>query len=120
MENYCIIEITFPDTGEVKYIAPYNSITSYPKRAIHYSLNDNSAKERIATIPAYLNPQLIDTRQMIGTYISTYKGKFRFESIIDMVCKNNVTAILSFPILLPIALFIRFRKMYNQYVTNNR
>jgi hypothetical protein len=120
MEDNYIIEVTMPDTGEIKYLTAWNDLISDPNGASKYVKRSVAAAHKIENLPRSLNPRLVDRRMVIGTYISTYKGKFRFERIVDIVCRNNVTAILSLPILLPIALFIRFRKMYNQYVTNHR
>ena len=117
--NY-IIEVTMPNTGEIKYLTTWNDLTSDPNGATKFRKNSVEATHRLNNLPREINPRLIDRRMVIGTYISTYNGKFRFDRIVDIVCRNNVTAILSLPILLPIALFIRFRKMYNEYVTNHR
>lgn len=120
MDDNYIIEVTIPETGEIKYITTWNNLISDPNGASRYVKRSVTAAHIIELLPKSLNPRLVDRRMVIGTYISTYKGKFRFERIIDIACRNNVTAILSLPILLPIALFIRFRKMYNQYVTKHR
>lgn len=109
-----------PDTGEIKYLTAWDNLISDPNGASRYVKRSVAAVHKIESLPRSLNPRLVDRRMVIGTYISTYKGKFRLDRIIDMACRNNVTAILSLPILLPIALFIRFRKMYNEYVTNHR
>ena len=120
MDDNYIIEVTMPNTGEIKYLTTWGGLISDPNGATRYIEHSMAAAYQMQSLPRDLKPRLVDRRMVIGTYISTYNGNFRFEKIVDIMCKNNVTAILSLPILLPIALFIRFRKMYNKYVTNNR
>lgn len=121
--NY-IIEVTMPNTGEIKYLTRGNDLTSDPNGATKFRKNSIEATHRLNNLPREINPRLIDRRMVIGTYISTYNGNFRFQRILEIACKNNVTAILSLPILLPIALTIvgirTLKDKYNQYVTNHR
>ena len=109
-----------PETNEVRYLGANSQFYKDPKFASRFRKDSFAAQYSIRHIPTEFSPHLIDGTLVLGTYISTYNGKFKFDRIVDIVCRNNVTAILSLPILLPIALLIRFIKMYNQYVTNHR
>ena len=121
--NY-IIEVTMPDTGEIKYLTTWNGLTSDPNGAKRFRKNSAEATHKLNNLPRNLNPRLVDRHMVIGTYISTYNGKFRFKKIVDTACKNNVTAILILPILVLIGLIVRLRyetiKLSDKYVTNNR
>jgi hypothetical protein len=102
-----IIEVTMPNTGAVGYIAEDNDIVDDPRLAIRYPEHSVAAQYRINGIPNRLNPRLIDGGLMLGTYISTYNGKFTFSKIIDVIGNSHLLSLITLPIMLPIALIIR-------------
>ena len=128
MEYEYIIEMTIPSTGEIYYLDRYNDLTKNPQYAMRFWKNSEEAEYKLNHISKNLNPRLVDRRQIIGTYISTYDGKYTFDKITDRICQNNVLAVLMLPILIPIALIVRLRyetiklfaKLSDKYVTNNR
>ena len=120
MEDNYIIEVTMPDTGEIKYLTTWNHLTSDPNGASRYVERSVAAVHKIESLPRSLNPRLVDRRMVIGTYISTYKGKYKLDNLIEYAEDKPLLQIILVIFLLPIGLFIRFRKMYNQYVTNHR
>jgi hypothetical protein len=128
MEYEYIIEVTLPSNGEIYYLALHNDLTKNPQCARRFRKNSEEVEYKLNHLSRDLNPRLVDRRQIIGTYISTYDGKYTFDKITDRICQNNVLAVLMFPILLPIALIIRLRyetiklfaKLSDKYVTNNR
>ena len=124
MEYEYIIEVTMPDTGAIGYIAEDNDIVDDPRLAIRYPEHSVAAQYRINGIPNRLNPRLIDGSLMLGTYISTYKGKYRLSNFFDYADNKPLLQAITIPFLLPIALLIRaiqeLEDLYNKYVTNNR
>lgn len=102
-----IIEVTMPNTGAVGYIAEGNDIVDDPLLAIRYPEHSVAAQYRINGIPNRLNPRLINGSLMLGTYISTYNGKFTFSKIIDVIGNSHLLSLITLPIMLPIALIIR-------------
>lgn len=121
--NY-IIEVTMPDTGEVRYLTRYNNTTTNPLGAKRYCENSEEALRKLRYLSRELNPRLIDRRMKIGTYISTYRGKYRLSNILEIIEANDFLLAITMPILLPIALTIvgirTLKDKYNQYVTNHR
>ena len=113
-----------PDTGEVRYLTRHNITTTNPLGAKRYCENSEEALRRLRYISRELNPRLIDRRMKLGTYISTYKGKYRLSNILEKIEANDFLLAITMPILLPIALTIvgikTLKNKYNQYVTNNR
>ena len=124
MEYKYIIEVTMPDTGAIGYIAEDNGIVDDPRLAIRYPEHSVPAQYRINGIPNRLSPRLIDGSLMLGTYISTYKGKYRLSYFFDYAANKPLLQAITIPFLLPIALIIggirTLKDKYNKYVTNDR
>lgn len=119
-----IIEVTMPNTGAVGYIAEGNDIVDDPRLAIRYPEHSVAAQYRINGIPNRLNPRLIDGSLMLGTYISTYNGKYRLSNFFYYAENKPLLQAITLPFLLPIVALIYLTRIikiqYNKYVTNNR
>jgi hypothetical protein len=107
--NY-IIEVTMPNDGEVRYLTRYNDSTTDPLRAKGYTENSEEALRRLNYLSRELKPRLIDRRQLLGTYISTYNNKFTFSKVLDVIGNSYLLSLITLPIMLPIALMIRIVK----------
>lgn len=121
--NY-IIEVTMPNTGEIKYLTTWNDLTSDPNGATKFRKNSVEATHRLNNLPREINPRLIDRRMVIGTYISPFPFYhtrsgicFKIQQIIE---DSNILIILSLPILLPIVFILYIKDKIKEYVTNNR
>ena len=122
-DNY-IIEVTMPNTGEIKYLTAWNDLTSDPNGASRYVKQSVTAAHKILNLPRDLNPRLVDRRMVIGTYISTYRSKYRLNHLIDYAEDKPLLQIIILPFLLSIGLLIyltrKIKDKYNKYVTNHR
>lgn len=124
MEFNYVIEVTMPNTGTVAYIVDREHVVPDPKMAATYPKNSAAARYLMEELPKEYKPRLVSNKILIGTYISTYKGKYRLSYFFDYAENKPLLQAITLPFLLPIAELIyltrKIKNKYNQYVTNNR
>ena len=121
--NY-IIEVTMPDTGEIRYLTRHNITTTNLLGAKRYCENSEEALRKLRYISRELNPRLIDRRMIIGTYISPFPFNYTRSGICNKILQtiedSNILIILSLPILLPIVFIISTKDKIKEYVATHR
>ena len=107
MEDRMLIKIKRPNDTLPLYKASCNRWVRDSKKAIQYPKNSNrlTYEHNLLYVnhPDW-NPQITETMNEIGTYISTYKPRLTFKKIL-----TNTGIILIIPFVIPIVAFLTIK-----------
>jgi predicted YcjX-like family ATPase len=107
MEDRMLIKIKRPNDTLPLYKASCNRWVRDSKNAIQYPKNSNRLTYEhnllYVSHPDW-NPQITETMNEIGTYISTYKPRLTFKKIL-----TNTGIILIIPFVIPIVAFLTIK-----------
>ena len=118
MEDRMLIKIKRPNDTLPLYKASCNRWVRDSKNAIQYPKNSNrlTYEHNLLYVnhPDW-NPQITETMNEIGTYISTYKPKLTLKKIL-----TNTGIILLMPIILPVEIFFAIKEKISITITKKK